>query len=599
MSGTWTTLTHQPPGSVDTMLLLTDGTVLAHQNSGSNWYRLTPDSTGHYENGTWTTVAPMPNNPAIPAAVNGPAYGPQFFGSAVLKDGTMMVIGGEYNFGASADLAAATLYDPVANSWTNLATPAGWTNVGDVPLCVMPDGRVLLGSIDDNRTAFFNPSTKSYTAGPNKNDRCAEESFTLLPDGTVLAVQCSAIPGAEKYVPSSNSWVSAGHTPSTLPQACPGIVPEIGPTVLLPNGHALVVGATGNTALYSPPAAPASPGTWSAGPVLKDSQGNTLYPIDAPCVLLPNGKVLIAASPSPPCSFPGPTFFLEYDPLTNTVGLVASPTNAGSACFTGRFLLLPSGKVLFSNQGPTVSIYTPSGSYAAAWQPHITSFPSTVNPGHTYTLSGQQLNGLSQACTYGDDATMATNYPIARATNTASNVITYLRTANHSTMAVATGTAIVSTSVTIPASIATGTYSLVVVANGIPSAAVTVSVVKIKPLKEKVEIKEVKEFKQEIKEIKDKEIKEVKIEIKEFKEIKEGKIEIKEIEKPIVETKLKDSEGGDLGQLGGDPALQSATEAGGAATDNTAAGNQRAPIAPEERPVVGEAPLQHSVKPLR
>src|ERR1700693_3141533 len=236
-------------------------------------------------------------------------------------------------------MAAATLYDPVANSWANLTTPAGWANVGDVPLCVMPDGRVLLGSIDDNRTAFFDPVTKTYTAGPNKADRCAEESFTLLADGTVLAVQCTALPGAEKYVPGSNTWVSAGTTPSTLPQACPGIVPEIGPTVVLPNGHAFVIGATGNTALYSPPAAPAQPGTWSAGPTLQDSHGNTLYPIDAPCALMPNGKVLLVGSPGPPCGFPPPTTFLEYDPSTNTAAVVAAPVNAGSPCFMGRFLV--------------------------------------------------------------------------------------------------------------------------------------------------------------------------------------------------------------------------------------------------------------------
>src|ERR1700722_9316376 len=56
LAGIWTALTQLAPDSIDTMLLLSDGTVLA-ANGGSAWYRLTPDINGSYVNGTWTTVA--------------------------------------------------------------------------------------------------------------------------------------------------------------------------------------------------------------------------------------------------------------------------------------------------------------------------------------------------------------------------------------------------------------------------------------------------------------------------------------------------------------------------------------------------------------
>jgi hypothetical protein len=44
MAGTWTTLTNAPPAAVATMLLMTDGTVLAQGVSTHQWYRLTPDA---------------------------------------------------------------------------------------------------------------------------------------------------------------------------------------------------------------------------------------------------------------------------------------------------------------------------------------------------------------------------------------------------------------------------------------------------------------------------------------------------------------------------------------------------------------------------
>jgi hypothetical protein len=52
MAGTWTTLTNAPPAAVVTTILLTDGTVLAQGDSTNQWYRLTPDGSGSYQNGT-------------------------------------------------------------------------------------------------------------------------------------------------------------------------------------------------------------------------------------------------------------------------------------------------------------------------------------------------------------------------------------------------------------------------------------------------------------------------------------------------------------------------------------------------------------------
>ncbi len=477
MAGTWSSLQNQPSFSADTMLLLTDGTVMCHEVSSQNWHKLTPDSSGDYVKGSWSSINSLPNDSVIPTSNEGPTNAPLYFASAVLGDGTVFVAGGEYNSGiASSDILATQIYDPVSDGWTTVKAPTGWTQIGDAPSCVLPDGRLLLGSINSTSTAIYDPELQIWTAAANKGDISSEETFTLLPDNTVLTVQCSNIPNAEKYIIATDQWVGAGSTPSTLPQACPNFVAETGPAILLPDGRVFAIGATGNTALYTPPANPADKGLWASGPTLTDSSGNTSFPMDAGAVLLPNGKVLCVGSPTPPCNYPGPTTFFEYDPSTNAASVITSPSNGGRACFDGRFLLLPSGQVLFSNNTTDIEVYTPDGHPDPSWKPTITNCPSAMNLGDTYSISGTQLNGLSQAVSYGDDAQMATNYPIVQLKNTATGKVVYLRTFNHSTMGVATGDTIVTTNVQVPMGMQTGQYNLVIIANGIASDPVTVAI---------------------------------------------------------------------------------------------------------------------------
>jgi len=184
-------------------------------------------------------------------------------------------LGGEYNSTiANADILAVQIYDPVADAWTSLASPSGWSGIGDAPSCVLSDGRFLLGSYNSAKVAIYDAGKNTWVATSAKGDRCSEETFTLLPDGTVLTVQCSNAQNAEKYLPATEQWVSAGATPSALPQPCLGLGAEIGPAILLPEGRVFAISASGNTALYTPPSAAlgvSSPGTWTAEPPVADS----------------------------------------------------------------------------------------------------------------------------------------------------------------------------------------------------------------------------------------------------------------------------------------------------------------------------------------
>src|SRR5690349_17256706 len=107
----------------------------------------------------------------------------------------------------------------------------------------------------------------------------------------------------------------------------------------------------------------------------------------------------------------------------------------------GSLLVLPTGQVLVGG----FQVYTPAGSYWAAWAPTLNSPATRLTRGTTYKISGTQFNGLAQAAAFGDEFETATNYPLLRITNRASGHVSYAKTHDHSTMGVATGSATVST----------------------------------------------------------------------------------------------------------------------------------------------------------
>ncbi len=474
--GTWQNLANQPSENspsfnASTMLLLTDGTVMVLDDpnpsdniGGKSWWRLTPDQNGSYVNGKWSALSSMINTR-------------RYFGSAVLMDGRVFVAGGE-NSDAGGDTNLAEIYDPLTNTWKSTAAfnLDGWSSqLGDVPLCMLPDGRILVGSIASSNTAIYDPTADTWTAAATKEAFNAnEETWTLLPDQTVLTVECQNSPNAEKYLPDADKWVTAGPTPVTLVMQDNSI--EIGPALLMPDGRAFCIGATGRTAFYTPPNLASKPGTWTAGPSFpNDSTGQRMEAKDAAGCLMPNGRVLLVAGPASTGagSFPGPTQLLEFD--GNTINTIDNPSHSSNLPFQARLLLLPTGEVLFADGSNKMAIYAPDGDPDPNWKPQITSCPARVRIAQTYALQGRQLNGLSQAVSYGDDATMATNYPIVRMTNRISGKVYYCRTHDHSTMGVATGSTIQSTNFTVPCGVEAGEYDLVVIANGIASDALPVT----------------------------------------------------------------------------------------------------------------------------
>src|SRR5690349_20128013 len=165
---TWTKLTTQPSFQTDTALMLTDGTVMVHQYSSPRWWRLTPDNTGSYLNGTWSQLGSMPSN-----------YAPLYFASAVLPDGRVIVEGGECNNGGQVETNLGAIYDPVANAWTNVNPPTGWLTIGDSPGIVLANGNFMLGQNASTKTVLFNAATLTWTTtGTGKQDTYSEAGMS-------------------------------------------------------------------------------------------------------------------------------------------------------------------------------------------------------------------------------------------------------------------------------------------------------------------------------------------------------------------------------------------------------------------------------------
>ena len=443
-TGSWTPLARTPPGPVGLMILLSDGTVLAFNSGVSNAvYRLTPDSQGHYTNGTWTTIAAM-NNTRL------------YYSSQVLKDGRLFVAGGEYGTGT----AAGEVYNPLTNTWT--LTPAPGQTFSDSNSVLLPDGRVMVAVVSGSlrSTMLYNPVTNTWATGPTCLGIHNESEWVKLPDDSVLLVDRNTT-NAERYIPAQNQWLADATVPVSLYDPF-GL--ETGAGFLLPNGKAILFGSLGHNAIYTPSGSTAN-GSWVAAP---DFPGATGAP-DAPAAMMPNGKILCAVSPIPTSGnhFPSPTTFYEYDYVANAFTSVATPTGAtlNHAAYYGTMLVLPDGAVLYADFNSQIYSYQHDGAPLASGKPVVSSV--SANGDGSFHLVGTQLNGISTGSSYGDDNQNGTNYPIVKLTS-GSNVY-YCRSYNWSSTGVMTGATPLSTEFTVPVSVPVGTYSLAVVANGISS----------------------------------------------------------------------------------------------------------------------------------
>jgi hypothetical protein len=469
------------------MLLLSDGTVMVENDptggGGTNWFRLTPDIHGSYVNGNWSMRAPM-------------KYSRAGCASAVLTNGNVFVAGGEYGTGGPN----SEIYDPVANVWTDAPVPPSLlnpTNLSPIwgggtrqsfgePECeVLPSGDVLIAPVAvayAHQTMIYHPVLNTFTAGPNLNSTSqSEASWVKLPDDSILTIDPSST-STERYIPALNKWITDATVPilvySTNNGAANTAPGEVGPAFLLPDGRAFFCGSGTHSAIYTP-SGNTNLGTWTAAPDYPTVGTNLQGMPDAPGVMMVNGKILCATGTAN--TFGGPVYFFEYDYVANSFTQVNGPTGQsyGAAPYYTKFLQLPDGTVLWNAGAPQLYSYKPDGVPLASGKPVILGV--LQNADGSYHLTGTGLNGISEGAAYGDDAQMASNFPLLRLSNLLGNVY-YARTYGWTSTGVMTSNKVVSTEFALPGGLISGTYSLVAVANGIASDPVPFVIPLIPPL---------------------------------------------------------------------------------------------------------------------
>lgn len=466
---------------------LTDGTVLVQDYCTSQWYRLTPDKKGQYTDGSWSPIAAMPNG-----------YEPLFFATQILPNGQMIVNGGEYNGEGVGQCEEGwynlgAFYDPVANSWTPVPPPPGFALIGDAESVVLPDGKYMLAdccddpamqaiaTITDGIVTWQTGNSYTCPTGDFCND---EQAYTALPDGNVLMVDVwnygTNYDDYEIYDTATGVWSLAGKTADRVSDSTnfelgsAALTPQYGSqgTIIQFSGVS-VSGQTPVNDIYD-----VASGVWRSGLVLS-YEGVDYTEADAPSATLPDGNVLMQASPGYGNT---PSHFWEWKISSKgvvTATQVSDPTQApNTSDFESNMLVLPTGQVLWDNSQAIpneVAVYTPVGTPQAKWRPAVSSVSKSLLVGSTgNAISGSTFNGFDLGGVYGDDAQAATNFPLVRITNATTADACFARSYNFSTMGVWT-TGTTNATFDIPASCEKGKSRLQVIVNGIPSNPVAVT----------------------------------------------------------------------------------------------------------------------------
>jgi hypothetical protein len=201
---------------------------------------------------------------------------------------------------------------------------------------------------------------------------------------------------------------------------------------------------------------------------------------EGPAAILPSGKFCYVAGTRYISDVAGFGYVFMWDGTTSSPVKTTLPGGALLYPTTTQMVVLPSGELFVTSQGGGVFLYQDTGATVDSTQkPVVDNIPTTFGQGGTYRVIGKQLTGLHVGSIFGDESPNQSNHTLVRLTKSDGTVY-FAPTKNWSYRGIQPNRSS-SVEFTITTSIPVGVYDLNVIANGVASDPVSVTVLPALP----------------------------------------------------------------------------------------------------------------------
>ena len=320
-------------------------------------------------------------------------------GMVLLPDGRALIDGGTIQYDPFYGQPQVAIFDPATSTFSNAQNMAHGRWYPTV--LTLGDGRVMTFS-GLNETGGTNTAVEFYTVGSGWSTQYIANwtpdlypRLHLLPNGKVF--YSGAQTTSKLFDPSTTTWntnVANTNYSGTRTYGTSVLLPltpanNYDPKVIIMGGHSP---ATNTTELIDMGAS--TPG-WQYGPNMSEAR------IEMNAVILPDGKVLaLGGSVNDEDTSTLSLTADLYDPASNT--FFSASANATQRLYHSVALLLPDATVWVAGGNPsrgtyntTMEIYEPPYLFSSTPRPTITSSPSSISYGNTFSVTTPDAANIS------------------------------------------------------------------------------------------------------------------------------------------------------------------------------------------------------------